>query len=37
MIIFNAGVLAQDKPAIVIIIDDMGYDKSLFIVFYALA
>ena len=29
MIIFNAGVLAQDKPAIVIIIDDMGYDKIL--------
>jgi len=29
MIIFNAGVLAQDKPAIVIIIDDMGYDKTL--------
>jgi len=29
MIIFNVGVLAQDKPVIVIIIDDMGYDKTL--------
>ncbi len=29
MIIFNAGVWAQDKPAIAIVIDDMGYDKAL--------
>jgi len=29
VIIFNADVLAQDKPAIAIVIDDMGYDNAL--------
>lgn len=29
LVIFNTGILAQEKPAIAIVIDDMGYDKAL--------